>query len=324
MSWSIYITRRIPQKAIDLLTAEEFKVEVYDHEKSIPVKTLQEKVKQCDALIPLLTDLISKDILKLAKNLKIIANFAVGYNNIDVEYATKKNIIVTNTPGVLTECTADLTFALMLALAKRIVEGDQITRRGLFKGWAPLFLLGAEITGKTLGIIGAGRIGSAVAQRAKGFDMQILYVDAQRNTMIEEKLEAKRADLDQLFEESDFITLHVPLTPATHHLVNRERLKQMKSSAFIINTSRGAVVDEHALVDALRKRLIAGAGLDVYENEPELTPGLAALENVVILPHIGSATFETRTKMAVIAAENIIALSKGVQPPNIINPGILT
>jgi D-3-phosphoglycerate dehydrogenase len=324
MSWSIYITRRIPQKAIELLTAEEFKVEVYDHEKSIPVKTLQEKVKQSDALIPLLTDLISKDILKLAKNLKIIANFAVGYNNIDVEYATKKNIIVTNTPGVLTECTADLTFALMLALAKRIVEGDQITRRGLFKGWAPLFLLGAEITGKTLGIIGAGRIGSAVAQRAKGFDMQILYVDAQRNTMIEEKLEAKRADLDQLFEESDFITLHVPLTPATHHLVNRERLKQMKSSAFIINTSRGAVVDEHALVDALRKRLIAGAGLDVYENEPELTPGLAALENVVILPHIGSATFETRTKMAVIAAENIIALSKGVQPPNIINPGILT
>ena len=323
MGWNVFITRKIPQEAIDLLISNGFIVDVYEHENSIPAELLKEKVAHCDALLCLLTDSISKDVLKSANKLKIIANYAVGYNNIDLDYASKKNIVVTNTPGVLTNATADLTVTLILALARRITEGDEMTRQGLFKGWAPLLLLGVEITEKTIGIIGTGRIGSAVAQRAYGFNMHILYVDEKQNSIIEDKYKAERVELNQLFKESDFITLHVPLTDATYHLVNRERLKQMKSSAYLINTSRGAVVEEQALVEALQENWIAGAGLDVYENEPELTPGLAALKNVVLLPHIGSATLETRTKMALMAAENIIALNKGIPPPNSVQADII-
>jgi len=318
MSQRIFITRKIPQPGIDLLFNKNFNVEIFEENKPIPKEVLIEKVKRADALLPLLTDTISTEVMEAARNLKIIANYAVGYNNIDLEEANRRKIVVTNTPGILTEATADLTWALIMSAAKRIVEADDLIRRGESWGWAPMFMLGAEVSCKTLGIIGAGRIGTSVAKRATGFDMKILYTANRRKPDIE-NLGGKKVDLDTLFIDSDFISVHVPLNDSTFHLIDENRLKQMKKSAFLINTSRGPVVDEQALVKALSGKWIAGAGLDVYENEPALAKGLADLENVVLLPHIGSATMETRTKMAIMTAENIIAFFEGRQPPNMVN-----
>jgi len=268
-------------------------------------------------------DPISAKILETGKDLKLVANYAVGFDNIDLAAATRLKIAVTNTPDVLTDTTADLTWALILGVARRVAEGDRFVRAGKWVGWKPGLLLGSDVHGKILGVIGMGRIGLAVAQRALGFNMKIFYADIQRTEQsIEERLQARFLPLPDLLRESDFITLHVPWIPETTHLIGPEELRQMKKSAFLINTSRGPVVDERALVEALKSRVIAGAGLDVFEQEPRVAPELLQMDNVLLLPHIGSATFETREKMAWVAVNNILAGLQGEIPPNILNPEI--
>jgi len=247
----------------------------------------------------------------------------VGYNNVDVKAATGRGVPVTNTPGVLTETTADLAFTLILSVARRVAEGDRMVREGRFQFWAPFLFLGTEVTGKTLGIIGMGRIGKAVARRASGFAMRVLYYNQNRVSPSEEKeFHAEYADMKTLLASADFVSLHVPLNEKTRHLIGSAELALMKPAAFLINTSRGPVVDESALVSALKSGVIAGAGLDVYENEPALAPGLAELTNTVLLPHVGSATLETRTKMAMMATDNLIAGLTGRKPPNLVNPEV--
>jgi glyoxylate reductase len=268
----------------------------------------------------MITDSVDAELLARAPGLKIIANYGVGFNNIDVETATQRGIPVTNTPGVLTDATADITFALILAAARRVVTGDRHTREGHFKFWAPFHFLGTEITGKTLGIIGMGRIGQAVARRAAGFAMEILYTGRRRLPAdIESRCKAVYTDMPTLLQRSDFVSLHVPLAEQTHHLLDAAAIARMRPDAFLINTSRGPVVDETALCAALQNGAIKGAGLDVYEDEPNITPGLLELDNVVLLPHVGSATIETRTKMARMAADNLLAGLAGQMPPNCLN-----
>ena len=323
MSKKVFVTRQIPQPGIDLLLENGFELEIYDEDKPIPQEILLEKVNNVDALLPLLTDSVSKFVINEGKDLKIIANYAVGFNNIDLKAATDAKIAVTNTPGVLTDATAELTWALIMSVSKRIVESDYFTREGKFNGWGPMLMLGCELSGKTLGIIGAGRIGTAVAQKASGFNMNLLYFSNSGNEIIENKYGGKKVLLNELIEKSDFISLHVPLNDETFHLIDSREFKQMKNTAFVINTSRGQVINESALIDALKENQIAGAGLDVYENEPEIQRELLELNNVILLPHIGSATYEARTKMAIMAATNIIEYFRGNQPPNILNPEIL-
>ena len=320
--FKIYITRRIPEAGIEVLRPHA-QVEIFPEERPIPREVLRERVRHVEGLLCLLSDTIDRDIIDAAPQLRVISNYAVGYNNIDVEYATRKGIVVTNTPGVLTDATADLTWALLLAVTRRIVEGDRFMRQGKFNGWGPMLLLGQDIKGKTLGIVGAGRIGTAVAERSRGWEMNILYYNRGRNAYLEEHLNARMVELEELLAQSDFVSLHVPLTPETHHLIDEKALRSMKKSAYLINTSRGAVVDEQALVRALREGWIAGAALDVYEHEPQLTPGLSELPNVVLAPHIGSATFETRNKMATIAAHNILDVLQGKKPLYPVNPEVL-
>ena len=281
-----------------------------------------------DALATLLTDKIDCNLLQQAKKLRIIAQYAVGYDNIDVECATRLGIYVTNTPGVLTEATAELTWALLMAVARRIVEADHFVRWGewwrLRTGWHPKMMLGVELKGKTLGIIGLGRIGSRVAEIAKAFGMKVIYYDRNRREDLEKKLGVEYRDLDTLLQEADIVTIHVPLTKETYHMINEERLKKMKRSALLINTARGAVIDTEALAKALREGWIAGAGLDVHESEP-LDPNhpITAFKNVVLLPHIGSATYETRHRMAELVAENLIAFYKGEIPPTLVNKDVV-
>ena len=257
------------------------------------------------------------------QRMRVIANCAVGYNNIDIQAATKRGIVVTNTPGVLTDATADLAWTLILALARRVPEADRFLRAGKYKEWGLLFMLGTPVYGQTLGLVGAGRIGTAVALRAKGFNMKIIYCDAFKNKRIEEDAGAKRLSLAVLLRRADIVSIHVPLDKSTFHLIGRRELSLMKPSALLINTARGEIVDEKALITALRTRQIAGAGLDVYEHEPKVPQVLKSLTNVVLLPHIGSATRETRTKMAVMAAKNLIEALKGRTPPNLVNPEVL-
>ncbi|HRQ68225.1 MAG TPA: D-glycerate dehydrogenase [Candidatus Syntrophosphaera sp.] len=313
----IFITRNIPQPALDRL-AEVFDISIHANDKAIGRQQVMEAVKDMDALLCLLTDSIDKELLEAAPRLKCVSNLAVGFNNIDLEYARSRNIAVCNTPGVLTETTADLTWALLLACARRVVEADNYARSGRFEGWEPLLMLGVDVFSKTLGIIGMGRIGSAVARRAEGFGMKVLWFDPQVDPKtVSDKYE--RADLRHLCSSSDFISIHVPLTPDTHHLVNSELLSLMRPTAVLINTARGPIVDEEALIKALRDKKIAAAGLDVFENEPEIPAELLELENAVLLPHIGSASIETRTKMALMAAENAIAVIQGTEPPARVN-----
>lgn len=313
----IFITRNIPQPALDRL-AEVFDISIHANDKAIGRQQLMEAVKDMDALLCLLTDSIDKELLEAAPRLKCVSNLAVGFNNIDLEYANSRNIAVCNTPGVLTETTADLTWALLLACARRVVEADNYARSGRFEGWEPLLMLGVDVFSKTLGIIGMGRIGSAVARRAEGFGMKVLWFDPQVDPKtVSDKYE--RADLRHLCSSSDFISIHVPLTPDTHHLVNVELLSLMRPTAVLINTARGPIVDEEALIKALQDKKIAAAGLDVFENEPEIPAELLELENAVLLPHIGSASIETRTKMALMAAENAIAVIQGTEPPARVN-----
>jgi len=316
--YRVFVTRKILPAGLRLLQ-EKCDVEVYAGEQAIPRDILLEKVRKIDGLLCLLSDPIDRDIIDNAPSLKVISNYAVGYDNIDVEYASQKGIVVTNTPGVLTDATADLGWALLMSVVRRTVEGDRLVREGNFFGWGPTLLLGQDLKNKTLGIVGAGRIGTAMALRSRGWDMRVLYYDRNRNSFLEEKLGAQKTSLEQLLEESDFVSLHLPLTPETHHLINRQALQRMKTTAYLINTARGAIVDEQALAEALREKRIAGAGLDVYEHEPEVTPELKSLVNVVLAPHIGSATVETRSEMSRIAAVNLLSVLEGKKPPYPVN-----
>lgn len=318
----IFVTRKIPQPGLDMLK-EHYEVIVNPHNRVLSKDELLDGVRTADGLLCLLTDDITTEVMDVNPNLKIISNYAVGYNNIDVEAATKRGIQVTNTPGVLTDTTADLAWALIMAVGRRVVEGDVFTREGRFEGWDPMLLLGTDITGKTLGIIGMGRIGQAVARRAIGFDMRILYHDMAPVPVAEEEYQAEFVALDELLRQSDFVTIHAPLTDETRHMIGRRELSVMKTTAYLVNTARGPLVDEEALVEALRDGIIAGAGLDVYENEPRLASGLGELPNAVLLPHLGSATLETRTKMATMAAANLVAALEGKRPPHIVNPEVL-
>ena len=315
----VLITGRLPDDVLALVEKDHH-VEVNKQDKPMDREKLLALIGDKEGLLCMITDTIDQELLDLAPHLKIIANYGVGFNNIDINAATAKGIPVTNTPGVLTDSTADLAFALILACGRRLVEGDKNTRDGKFRFWAPLHFLGQDITGKTLGIIGLGRIGKALAKRAAGFDVKVIYYNRKRFEKEEEKeLNVEYTSFKTLLQISDFVSLHVPLTPETTHLIGQNELKLMKPSAYLINTSRGPVVDEKALFKALKNRVIRGAGLDVYENEPELTPGLSNLDNVILLPHIGSATIETRTRMAQMAVENLLAGLNGEIPPNCLN-----
>ncbi len=315
---NVFVSRKIPDSGISLLKGKH-DVAVSKLDGVLPKKDLIKNVKGKDALLCLLTDKVDEEVMDASPKLKIISNYAVGFDNIDVAAATKRKIIVTNTPGVLTETVAEHAFALMLGIARRIVESDAYTRKGKYKAWAPMLLLGSDLNGKTLGILGLGRIGSAVAQRARGFGMNIIYYDAMRNEQFEKEFGAQFVSTDQLFRLSDFISVHVPLLPATRHLVGYRQLLMMKKTAYLINTSRGPIIDEKALVKALKQKVIAGAALDVYENEPRLAAGLARLENVILTPHTASATIETRSKMSVLAAQSIIDYFDGKTPVNVVN-----
>lgn len=320
----IFITRQIPDRGINLLKEKGYKIIVSPHDRVLSKEELIDYLKKdrYDALLCLLTDKIDAEVLEAAKEsgVKIIANYAVGFDNVDVKVAGEWGIMVTNTPGVLTDTVAEHTFALMLAISHRIAEADRFTRAGKYKGWEPMLLLGADVSKKIIGIVGLGRIGSRVAHHAaKGFDAKIIYHDIKQNEDFEREFGAEyKGKLDDLLKEADFVSLHVPLLESTRHLMNAERLKIMKPTAYLINTSRGPVIDEQALVEALENGIIRGAALDVYENEPELVSGLAELENVILTPHIASATEETRQAMSVLAAENIIAALEGKTPLNMV------
>jgi glyoxylate reductase len=315
----IFVTRLLPKPAMNKLE-ETFDVQVNPYDRVLTKEEIIKETKWCDILLCLLSDTIDKDIITCNPNLKGIVNYAVGYNNVDIQTATSLNIPVTNTPGVLTAATADLAWSLIFSVARRTPESDIYMRTGNFTGWAPMLLLGGDITGKTLGIVGAGRIGTAIAKRSIGFDMKVLYVD--KNRTIESEIKAEQVELEELLKRADFVSIHVPLNSETKHLISEKKLKLMKQSAYLINTSRGPVVDEKALVKALNEGWITGAGLDVYENEPEMVEGLKDCKNAVLLPHLGSATNETRTNMGLICADNAKVIWKGEQPPQIVNPEI--
>ncbi len=319
MSRRVVITRPIPDPGPGLVAGVADEMVANREDRSLKPDELRRLVAGADGVLCLLTDAVDASVLDAARGCTIFANMAVGYNNINVPAATERGILVTNTPGVLTDCTADLTWALILAVARRVAEGDVEMRAGRFPGWGPLYLLGGDVSGRTLGLVGPGRIAAAVARRATGFGMRLLY-SGRRASPEMEALGAERADLDRLLAESDFVSLHVPLTPETRHLIDAAALARMKPTAYLINTARGPVVDEKALVDALKSGRIAGAGIDVYEDEPAMAPGLAECTNAVLLPHLGSATLGVRAAMSRIAAENLVAALEGRRPPNLVNP----
>jgi lactate dehydrogenase-like 2-hydroxyacid dehydrogenase len=319
----VYITRMIPQENIDELR-KHFDVEVNPEDRALTKAELREKAKGRDAIVSLLTDTIDGELLDAAgPQCKIVANYAVGINNFDVAAATKRGVILTNTPGVLDDATATHTFALLLATARRVAEADKFVRDGKWKGWAPMFFIGMDVDRRTLGIAGMGRIGSNVARKAKGFDMKIIYADVRRNPQAEKEVGATYVDKDTLLRESDFLTLHVPLMTETRHYIGERDLKLMKKTAVLINACRGPVVDENALLKALQEKQIWAAGLDVFENEPEIVPGLTKLDNVVVVPHIASATTETRINMGKIAVNNVIKVLNGQPPDTCVNLEVL-
>jgi glyoxylate reductase len=315
----VLVTGKLPREVIALLQ-EDHDITENTCERPMTRQEILDQIADKDGLLCMITDKIDDELLTHAHNLRMIANYGVGFDHIDLAAVTARGILASNTPGVLSDATADLAFALILAVARRVVEGDRMTRAGQFKPWSPLLFLGADVAGKTLGIIGLGQIGKALARRARGFDMPILYHNRRRIPEEEERaLLATYVDVPTLLAQSDFVSLHVTLTHETRHLIGEHELSLMKPTAFLINVSRGPVVDEKALTAALKHNTIAGAGLDVYEQEPELYPGLTELDNVVLLPHVGSATIETRTKMAFLAAENLLAGLAGRRPPNCLN-----
>jgi len=320
----VYVTRMLPERGLKIIK-ERFDAEVWKEYAPPPKKVIIEKAKNADAIASLLSDKIDAEVFDAAPKLKIVAQLAVGFDNIDVKEATKRGIYVTNTPEVLTDTTADFAWALLMAIARRIVEADKYVRSGQWKvGWHPDMLQGRDVYGATIGIVGAGRIGYAVAKRATGFGMKILFYDVIPRPEMERDFGAKKVDLDILLKEADFVSIHVPLMKETTHLINEEKLKLMKKTAYLINNARGPVVDEKALYKALKEGWIAGAGLDVFEQEP--TPPdnpLLKLDNVVVAPHISSASYETRSRMAEIVADNLVKFFEGKQPPNLVNPEVL-
>lgn len=316
----VSITNIFPEAAIERLSARwELRL---NHSEDAPTKAeLIDMAAKSVGLITYLSDRIDRDIIDRGANLKIIANYAAGFNNIDVAYARKKGIWVTNTPGVLHETTADLAWALILGAARRIVPADRYTREHKFKGWQAKLFLGRDVYGKILGILGCGEIGQAVARRALGFNMKVIYHQRHRLAPeMESRLNLTYVSFEELMRSSDYLTLHLPLTEETRYLIGKEELAMMKPTAFLINTARGKVVDDKALVDAVKNGRIAGAGLDVYEDEPDLTEGMTELHNIILLPHIGSASVETRDKMAILAADNVLDALDGKQPRSAVEP----
>ena len=309
-----------PRKLLD----EHCAVDYWDHPERPPRNELLKRVADKDALICLLTEKINDELLTAAPKLRIVANVAVGFDNVDVAACTQRKVVVSNTPGVLDETTADFAWLLLMAVARRVLEGDQLVRAGKWTGWNLDQLCGADVWGKTLGLLGLGRIGRAVARRSRGFGMRVIYHDTVRSPAeVEKELHAEFMERDAVLAQADFVSLHVPLFPETRHLMSAPQFARMKPMAFLINASRGPVVDEAALVAALDARRIAGAALDVFENEPKVHPGLVGRSNVILAPHMASASIETRTRMAAMAAENVIALFAGRRPPNAVNPEAL-
>jgi glyoxylate reductase len=319
----VYVTRLLPKEAMDKIHSF-CDAQVWDGQLPPPRNILLDKVRDVEGLLALLTDRVDAELMDRAPRLKVISNYAVGFDNVDIPEATRRGIIVGNTPGVLTETTADLAFALLLAAARRVVEGDRMVRAGAWKTWGPMTLLGYDVHGSTLGIVGLGRIGIAVAKRAKGFGMKLLYYDVSRRRDIEEELGIQFVSMNNLLKEADFVTIHTNLTPETHHLIGAKQFEVMKRRCVLVNNARGPIVDNMALYEALRDGKIAFAGLDVTDPEP-IPPNhpLLTLDNVIITPHIASGSVATRTKMALMAADNLIAGLKGIMPPNRVNPEAL-
>ncbi len=316
----VYITRKIPGRGMEMLRREFGAVDINELDRPLAPEELEAEVAGRRAVLCMLHDRIDGHLLAAAADCQIFANYAVGCDNIDVAKATRRGILVSNTPGVLTDATADLAWTLLMAAARRVLEGDTLVRSGRWRGWKPTQMLGADLFGQTLGIVGAGRIGTAVAMRSRGWDMNVLYVDEQPNRKLEAELGATKVSLDILLRQSDFVSMHVPLTGKTREMIGVEEFAAMKESAIFVNTSRGAVLDENALVDALRNGDIAGAGLDVYAQEPRLAPALAEMENAVLLPHLGSATVRSRGRMSELAAGAIVSALRGDIAANVINP----
>lgn len=320
----VYVTRRIPEAALQILRPV-CEIRQWDNDDPVPRSILREEVSRVDGLYCLLTERIDAELLDGAPQLKIVANMAVGYDNVDLAAATARGVMVTNTPGVLTETTADLAFALILAACRRLVEANRFLLDGQWSSWGPMVLTGQDVYGSTLGLIGLGRIGQAVARRARGFDMRLLYYDVVRNEQAEQALGIQWLPLDDLLRQANIVSIHAPLTAETHHLIGEKQLRLMKHTAVLVNTARGPLVDEKALERALREGWIFAAGLDVFEREP-VSPDhpLVGLPNVVALPHIGSASVATRTRMATLAAENLVAGLEGRTPPSLLNPEAVT
>lgn len=317
----IFVTRKIPGNSLDTLEKSEHEVNISVYDRPLKEEEFLEQAKGKDALLTLLTDKVNGDVMDaVGPQLKVVSNYAVGFDNINIKDATDRGIVVTNTPSdEVNEAVAEHTWALILSLARRIVEADESTRRGSYRGWEPGIFLGNGLLGKTLGIIGLGRIGSMVARRAKGYNMKLLYNKREPDPEKERELGVVFTELDELLTESDFITLHVPLTEETRHMINKSAFEKMKKGAFVINTSRGPVIYEHDLVDAIRSGKIAGAALDVYENEPNINPELIGMENTILTPHIASATWEARDKMGQQAVSAILSVLQGKKPENIVN-----
>ena len=319
----VLVTRVIPGSAIATLRQSPHEVVVNEHDRPMTRDELLRGIPGVTGVLTQMADRVDAEFFDAAgESLRVVSNYAVGYNNIDVTEATRRGVVVCNTPGVLTEATADIAWTLLLGVARRAGEGERMVRAGLWHGWGPGQMLGGDIVGKTLLIIGAGRIGHAVARRALAWNMHIIYVARSRHEEWETQLNARRMELDEALPLADFVSLHCPLTEQTRHLIDVRRLGLMKSTAYLINTARGPVVDEAALVAVLKARRIAGAGLDVYEREPELAPGLAECDNAMLLPHLGSATVETREAMGDLAARNLLAVLAGRKPPHAVNPEV--
>ncbi len=323
MDMEVLVTRDIPEPGVEMLE-EKYDVDLNQEPRMMEKEEILERIKGKDALLCLLTDEIDREIMGSSSELKVVSNYAVGYDNIDVEAATDLGIAVTNTPGVLTDATAEIAWSLIFAVARNIPQGDKFVRDDKFHGWDPTLMLGHELAGKTLGIIGMGNIGKAVARRSIGFDMDVLYYNRSRKKGIEEEIGAEKVDLETVLAESDIVSLHVPLTEETEGMIGEEEIESMDQNTYLINTARGEVVEEEALVEALESEKIAGAGIDVYADEPYgANPDYYELDNVVLTPHLGSATHRARGEMARMAAQNLIDVLEGKRPEHIVNPEVL-
>lgn len=321
MTARVFVTRRLPAAGLAPLREAGLAVDVYDGEEAVPRRELLRRAAGAAALVTLMSERVDDELLDAAgPSLRVVANYAVGYDNVDMAACARRGVAVANTPDVLTDATADLAFALLLAAARRLVEGDALVRSGRWTGWQPEQLLGVPVAGATLGLVGMGRIGSAVARRARGFGMRVLYHNRRRDEAAEAELGAVHVPLDELLAESDAVSLHVPLTPQTRHLIGARELAMMKPTAVLVNTARGPVIDEAALAAALRAGRPFAAGLDVFEREPEVHPDLPGLPNVVLAPHVGSATLRARTAMALLCARAVVDVLDGRRPPNVVEP----